>query len=582
MSAAFPGDPSTYWPNIVEVGERRSWEHGATGGRLGQDDGGSGQGEREARVQSLLRAALDSTADGLLVVDRAGRVIEFNERFVHAWRLPPELVATRDDARLVAFVLAELEDPDAFVAGVRALYATPDASSFDVLRFRDGRVFERYSQPARIDGRPVGRVWSFRDVTHVKRTEEALRRQTAGLLVLSEVSRAMAGARLDLRAILDSVARRLAELLGDACAIRIATVDGASVELAAIHHHDERVADIARTLLQGGLEPVESAFADPPGGWPLLVPAVDPSLLAIVPEMFHPLLEGVRSLLVVPMRIGGRIIGTLTLVRDRTALPFTPDDATLVEEIANRAALAIDNARLYASAQDAVRARDDFLSIAAHELRTPVTSLLLGLQAKRRGVAPDARPVVTSGELERFERQAGRLARLVDDLLDISRVRAGHLELERADVDLTALVHDVVEQLRPQSVRAGCAVTCEAEGPVVGRWDRARIEQVATNLVGNALKYGAGRPVQVRVERDGDVARLAVADRGIGVAPERHRDIFEPYERAASSRHYGGLGLGLFIVRRVVEAHGGRVLVESAAGDGARFVVELPLTPPDE
>jgi signal transduction histidine kinase len=180
------------------------------------------------------------------------------------------------------------------------------------------------------------------------------------------------------------------------------------------------------------------------------------------------------------------------------------------------------------------------------------------------------------GMLETCDRQVRQFTRLVNDLLDISRIAAGRLDLRREEVDLAAVVRDVAARFAPELAQAGCPLTVRADAPAVGRWDRLRLDQVATNLLSNALKYGRGQPIAVAVEADDRAARLTVRDQGIGIAPEHQARIFECFERAVTGYEHGGLGLGLYIVRRIVEGLGGSIRVASAPGKGSTFTVELP------
>jgi PAS domain S-box-containing protein len=366
------------------------------------------------RSLSLLEATIESTADGILVVDRVGSIVRYNRRFVELWRIPDAVLATHDDAAAIAFVLDQLADPEAFLAKVRSLYASPEASSYDKLSFKDGRTFERYSQPQRLGGDVVGRVWSFRDV---------------------------------------------------------------SARIHAEQHRDHLLAD------------------------------------------------------------------------EREARPL---------------------------AEEAVRVRDDFLSVASHELRTPVASLMLVIQSLEH-------------RLDRFDidkvrwavanasRQVERLGRLIDSLLDVSRFQAGKLELKRDFVDLAAIARDVVDQLADQAVRLNTQVTLSSDRPVIGRWDGFRLEQAATNLLSNALKFGLSRPVAVKVSAADGIARLTVSDHGIGIPEALRPRLFQRFSRGVSARSYGGLGLGLYITRLVVEAHHGTIGVTSEEGQGSTFTVELPI-----
>jgi PAS domain S-box-containing protein len=229
---------------------------------------------------------------------------------------------------------------------------------------------------------------------------------------------------------------------------------------------------------------------------------------------------------------------------------------------------------LYKREQEAVRARDDFLSIASHELRTPLTPLRLQVQILRRLLAQgeSLRREKLVASLDTLERQTERLGRLVSDLLDVSRITAGKLTLRRERLDLADVARDVVERYAGAS-RSRIALTTES---APGSWDRASLEQVATNLLANAIKYGEGKPIDVTVAPRDGVAVLAVRDRGIGIAAGDVERIFGRFERATSATSYGGLGLGLYIAQQIAVAHGGRISVESAPGQGATFTVALP------
>jgi PAS domain S-box-containing protein len=252
---------------------------------------------------------------------------------------------------------------------------------------------------------------------------------------------------------------------------------------------------------------------------------------------------------------------------------------TAVRDLTDRRRVEAEQARL-AQAEESLRMRDEFLSIASHELKTPLTTLKMQVDTILRLL--DREPPVASttariaGKAEAIRRASDRLTVLVDQLLDLSRISGAGLALERERVDLAALARDVVAEFEEPVARAGGTIAVRADAPVVGVWDAARLEQIVTNLLTNALKYGLGRPVEIAVERDGATARLTVTDHGIGIASEHQGRIFDRFERVVSSRNYGGFGLGLWIVRKILDAHGGSIRVESAPGLGATFVVELP------
>lgn len=240
---------------------------------------------------------------------------------------------------------------------------------------------------------------------------------------------------------------------------------------------------------------------------------------------------------------------------------------------------------LAADLQKALQIRDDFLSVASHELKTPLTSLQLQLQILWRSLPEtdaQGQPHPARKRIEATRRPAERLHQLVNNLLDVSRIRAGRLALEHETVDFAALLQDVVARAEADAAGAGCKLILYSSPPVIGRWDRLRLEQIVTNLLSNAIKYGASHPVELAVAQDGVIARLTVRDHGIGIAPEHQARIFQRFERAVSERNYGGFGLGLWICKQIVESLGGDIRVESQPGQGATFTVALPLAPPPE
>lgn len=292
---------------------------------------------------------------------------------------------------------------------------------------------------------------------------------------------------------------------------------------------------------------------------------------------------GLSSAMFVPLNVRGETLGVLTFLAAGSGRHFGAEDLRLAEDLARRAALAIDNAHLYREAHQAVLLRDEFLSIASHELKTPLTSLHLQAQSMARMLEAGRTP--TPQQVERkvgsISRQVDRLEGLINELLDVSRITSGRLHFDLEEVDLGRLVGEVTEQFEDDVRRADSALVTALDPGVVGRWDPMRLEQVVVNLLSNALKYGGGRPIHVRVTAEDGAGVLVVADRGLGIPAEDLGRIFERFERAVPLRNYGGLGLGLWISRRVVEGLGGTIEVESTVGEGSTFTVRLPLAEPD-
>jgi PAS domain S-box-containing protein len=485
---------------------------------------------------SLLHATLEATADGLLVIDRSGAVVTYNQRFLQLWQIPESFLEKRMDTELLEFVCEQLEDPEDFVRGVDTLYEHPERESFDALRFKDGRVFERYSRPQRMgeDGEVTGRVWSFRDVSE---RERLLGRAT----FLSEVTRLLVS--LDIERALEAVAHLSIPYLGDRCAIDLFEDSG-----------PRRLLDISR-------DPACASPADLPR-----------SVLAGHSTTF---VSGGISYMAIPLRAHSSALGAMIF----GASPhrrYGGIDLELGDLLGERVAICIVNARLFRDAEDALRTRADFLSIVAHEIRSPLTSLHLSVQRLRRRALS---PADLAKALDLVERDDRRLGRFVDELLDVGRIQAGRFAFDFEDVDFAEVVHSAAAQLGGELARSRSSLSITSEPTLKGRWDRFRLEQVVTNLLSNAIKFGLGKPIEIHLAAGDQLAVLKVTDHGAGIPREMHEKVFLPFERAVSVRHYGGLGLGLYIVHTIVVGLGGTVRVESERSRGTTFVVTLPQTP---
>ncbi len=240
-----------------------------------------------------------------------------------------------------------------------------------------------------------------------------------------------------------------------------------------------------------------------------------------------------------------------------------------------------ENAQLLSREQEAVRARDEFLAIASHELKTPLTSLKLQTQMHRRNLERGDPHAFSPDKMKRMvessDKQIDRLSRLIDEMLDINRISAGKLSMQIELFDFSTVFLEVVERMAPQFEAAGSELVVDCDSEVMVQWDRFRIEQVLSLLLHNALKYGAAKPVFLSLHKSEDLAVIEVRDQGIGIAPEDQERIFQRFERVAPAQESSGLGLGLYIVKQILERHRGRVWIESVLGQGAKFVVEIPL-----
>ncbi|WP_395060376.1 ATP-binding protein [Polaromonas sp.] len=236
--------------------------------------------------------------------------------------------------------------------------------------------------------------------------------------------------------------------------------------------------------------------------------------------------------------------------------------------------------------QASIRMRDDFMSMVTHELRTPLNTLFLEAQLRKMQLDRGRTDLFDAAHLQtmvaRDKRQIQAMMRLIDDMLDVARIRSNRLSIRPEPVDLPALLARVVDNLSNQALAAGSAISLHADVAVTALWDEFRIEQVVINLLTNALRYGEGKPVSVSLSLLPELACISVRDQGRGISATDQRRIFEQFERITSDDGTGGLGLGLYITRQLVQAHGGSISVQSTLGEGSVFSVTLPLQPPVE
>ncbi len=271
------------------------------------------------------------------------------------------------------------------------------------------------------------------------------------------------------------------------------------------------------------------------------------------------------------------LLGLLVLHED---LSYASQQRTEAETALRR--VAVERERLLEERREAVEARDHFLAVAAHELRTPLATLTLVVDhlvaMQRTSPTVDSSPMIGQGkQLTMLKRQVERLCALVVEMLDISRITSGSLDLVPGPVDLRDVVREVIDRFDLEIQQRHVTVSVDAPEPVRGFWDAGRLDRVVTNLMANALKYGAGRPVEVSVRVEGSWALVVIRDHGVGIPDEEQRKIFGPFARAVAARHHAGLGLGLWISEQIVLASGGRIKVDSRPEEGSTFTVELPL-----
>ena len=440
------------------------------------------------------------------------------------------------------------------------------------------------------------RQWPAEDIRLLRTAAETLaaheerRRAAETLSFLAEASRVLAGS-LDYQVTLQSVARLCVPTLADWCVVNIVGCDGLSRPVAHAHADPAReplIEALRRSYSPAPRGPHPAGEVERTGQWAIHSDISDDDWAAVAPDAeFLRIIRqlGIRSSMTVPLVARGRVLGSLSLASGRPHR-YGAADLALAEDLARRCALAVDNARLYHEARQAVRARDEFLSVAAHELKTPLTGLRGFAQLTLRRLARDGAfdPAETRRAMEVIDQQSLRLTHLVEQLLDVSRIEAGQLRLRREVTELAGLVEGAVAFAHARYSQQPIVVHCE---PVRALVDPLRLEQVLANLLDNACKFNLGSlPIEVELSaHDGTVA-LSVRDHGVGIAPEDRERIFERFYPAETGRPTAGMGLGLYLSQRIVSLHGGHIAVDCPPDGGARFVVTLPLglspTPPVE
>ena len=531
--------------------------------------------------EDWLRVTLASIGDAVIATDTGGRVTFLNPvaESLTGWSSAEAQGRQLEEVFRIANEQTRqaVENP---VHRVLREGVVVGLANHTVLNSRDGRVIPLDDSAAPIrnpEGQVAGVVLIFRDVTERKRSEQDAR-------FLADASAALA-ALVDYGSTLQKVARLAVPTFADWCAVDMLDEAGTLRRLAVAHVDPSKV-ELAHELHRR--YPPDPA--SPRGVWHILstgrsemvAEITDDFLAATVPdaELLRIIRAlGLRSYMGVPLTVRGQVLGVVTFIAAESGRRYDAADLAVAEDLAHRAAVAIENARLYQAVREADRRKDEFLALLGHELRNPLAPIRNALHILKM---PEARGAIADRAREMMERQVEHLVRLVDDLLDVSRIMRGKVELRREPVELASVVARAVETSQPvidaESHRLTVSVPPE---PLWLDGDQVRLAQVVSNLLNNAAKYTErGGSISLSTAREDDEAVLRVRDTGIGIAPAllpRLFDMFFQAERRTKESH-GGLGIGLSLVRGIVELHGGSVEAHSAgAGTGSEFVVRLPL-----
>ncbi len=427
-------------------------------------------------------------------------------------------------------------------------------------------------------GRAIGSAVETSRLAEAEARARAHARATEGRLKLLESCSAALAAGRELGRTLQDVAALAVPELADWATIDLVE-DGVLIR-GAVAYGDPALQGVAEAYAACATPKLDDLVGEAEvirSGAPFLVPVIDDEMLTLYAQDAEQLtvLRAIApgSTMLVPVRTDASAFGCFSLTRGRDRRPFDDDDLALAIDLGQRLGWAVENARLHQTAREMAAERDEMMSIVGHELKTPLTALRLGLDLLGRqfGNAPPS----AHEQILRMKRQVVRVAELVDELVEDARVGSGRLELNRVRFDIAELVQDVVRRLEPLAAESGCGVQLRSEGTVVVAADRRRIEQVVTNLVGNACKYAPGAPIEVAVVVEDHAVRVVVEDGGPGMDAALLPFLFDRFRRG---RHPGatGLGLGLWLARAIIEAHGGSIDAKNKADGGALFAVRLP------
>jgi PAS domain S-box-containing protein len=443
------------------------------------------------------------------------------------------------------------------------------------------------------DGNPQYMLGVSEDITDKKNAEEEMMRMikeeaalkereiaTAKDIFLAKVS-TLLSTTLDYNETLNMLANLSVTALGDWCTISMINDEG-QFERAAGAHVDKKKTPLLEEYM-ANYPPDQRVHAVNDDSSFYNYQISNSELKAMVKDkrQMELLLElGTNSSMIVPIKARGKVRGTLSFLAGTSKPNFSALDLALAEDLGRRAGVAIENALLYSAAQSAIRARDEFVSIASHELKTPITSLKMQLQMMLRGINVEKNQTPSPEKLLKAltssTKQIDRLTVLIEDLLDVTRIETGKLTYKFEKVDLSVMVKEIMDRYAEEAKYAKTEFRQNLQENVISFCDRYRIEQVFINLLSNAIKYGSNNPIEVTVTSEPGKAIIIVKDKGMGIAKEMQSKIFERFERAISSTNISGLGLGLYITKQIIDAHQGSIEVESDLNAGSTFKVCLP------
>jgi PAS domain S-box-containing protein len=532
---------------------------------------------------ALLGALVDSSDDAIISKNLQGTITSWNPAAERMFGYEAREAIGRS-IRII--IPADRQDEETAV--LDRIKRGETISHYETIRCRkDGTCLpiSLTVSPVRIDGAVIGASKIARDITDRKQAEAAADREQRHTAFLAQVAEALSTS-LDVEKTLATLATLAVPTIGDWCAVDVVQEDGDIARLA-VAHVDPAKAELAREVRRRYENPNApySVTQVIRTGTPAIISEITDDTIVTAARgdaervrLFR--LLGLTSYMCVPLVAGGRSLGALTLATAESGRRYTADDLKFAEDIASRAALAVDNARSHEQLHQANRLKDDFLATLSHELRTPLNAIL-GYARMISGGLIAADKLLRA--VQTIERNATTLTQMVEDVLDVSRIVAGKMRLNVQPVDLPLVLHEAVETIRPAAdakrIRINAVIDPQVS-PISG--DPDRLQQIVWNLLSNAVKFTPKEgQIQLRLERVNSSVEIIVSDTGTGIAPEFLPHLFERFRQADTdtTRQRAGLGLGLAIVRNLTELHGGSVYASSSGpGTGATFRVRLPVS----
>ncbi len=544
---------------------------------------------RELRRTETMIAGM---TEGVMLVDREGRTVFINQAGQKLLGRSDVGIPIFKHSELYGFRSDEGVTLDAKELPVAKALGTGRAVLDQTMLIANGGhevAISMSATPLKDEGVIIGGVITFRDVTARRRLEAEMQLQAERAQTLADAG-AFFASNIDPVWVTQAIAERVAEVLGDWAAVILRSGDSKELRVASLYHRDmsslgQAWSYIYRQPLAVGEGMIGQVVAS---AVPSLTTNVGSAVSGLSTKAdttsYHAPQMQLASLLILPLRTRRETLGALVIAANDPDRAMSDENLPLAELLAERAALAIENAKLYTEqvearrkVEDLSRLKDEFLSIASHELRTPVTSI--------KGYTQLAKTLIRENDLATSEEyldialdQIDRMSRLILELLDVSRIETGRLEIRREPIHWTTFVRDVVQRHHTAVSDRRFHMSIPEDGKVV-TGDRDRLEQVLGNLLENAVKYSPdGSEIFVNVDDKGETLVTSICDRGIGIPSDELNQVFERFHRGrqVSSSNYGGLGLGLYITKQIVERHGGTIWVESREGSGTTFHFALP------